>query len=63
MSTTEECKEGASKSRDDGVCDVVGKLHNLSTTDVSVCANCGKEGDDVNNICNKYKTVKYCNAS
>ena len=29
---------------------------------VSVCANCGKEGDDVNNICNKCKQVKYCNA-
>ena len=31
-------------------------------THVSVCANCGKEGDDVNNICNKCKQVKYCNA-
>ena len=27
------------------------------------CANCGKEGDDVNNICNKCKQVKYCNAT
>ena len=32
-------------------------------THVSVCANCGKEGDDVNNICNKCKKVKYCNAA
>ena len=31
--------------------------------DVSMCANCGKEGDDVNNICNKCKMVKYCNAA
>jgi len=30
--------------------------------DIPVCANCGKEGDDVNNICNKCNTVKYCNA-
>jgi len=30
---------------------------------VSICANCGKEGDDVNNICNKCKLVKYCNAA
>ena len=36
----------------------------MSTDDnaVSVCANCGKEGDDINNICNKCKQVKYCNA-
>ena len=26
------------------------------------CANCGKEGTDVNNTCNKCKMVKYCNA-
>ena len=43
-------------------------LQNMSTTDkdediVSVCANCGKEGSDVNNICNKCKQVKYCNAA
>ena len=30
---------------------------------VSVCANCGKEDSDVNNICNKCKKVKYCNAA
>jgi len=29
----------------------------------STCANCGKEGDDINNICNKCKQVKYCNAA
>ena len=41
-------------------------LQNLSTDNndiiVSICANCGKEGSDVNNICNKCKQVKYCNA-
>ena len=30
--------------------------------DVSVCTNCGKEGDNLN-ICNKCKAVKYCNAA
>jgi len=39
----------------------------MSTVDkdiiVSVCANCGKEGDDINNTCNKCKMVKYCNAA
>jgi len=48
----------------DGVCDI---LHNISTADnedsISTCANCGKKGDDVNNICNKCKQVKYCNAA
>jgi len=29
---------------------------------VPVCANCGKEGDNVNNICNKCKVTTYCNA-
>ena len=39
-------------------------LHNMSTADnMSVCANCGKEGSDVTNICNKCKQVKYCNAA
>jgi len=30
---------------------------------VSICANCGKEGSDINNTCNKCKMVKYCNAA
>ena len=30
--------------------------------EVDVCANCGKEGNDLNN-CNKCKAVKYCNAA
>ena len=59
--------EGASKSNDDGVCEVNDMLQNLSTDDkeviVSICANCGKEGSDVNNRCNKCKKVKYCNAA
>ena len=29
--------------------------------EVSICANCGKEG--ATNICNKCKQVKYCNAA
>ena len=69
MSTSDKsCYVSASKlkSNDDGVCDVIGKLQNMSTADeeiaLSVCANCGKEGDDINNTCNKCKMVKYCNA-
>jgi len=73
MMTTasDSCKDGASKSNDDGVCEVNDMLHNMSTADnkdgndvsvISVCANCGKEGSDVNNTCNKCYMVKYCNA-
>jgi len=67
MSTSDISKDGASKSNDDGVCDVNDMLNNMSTVDidnnVSVCASCGKEGDSNNmNICNKCKQVKYCNA-
>jgi len=65
-SMSDNCKDGASKSNNDGVCDVNNMLQNMSTADdkdiiVSTCANCGKE--DVNNICNKCKMVKYCNAA
>ena len=48
----------------DGVCDM---LHNISTANnedsIPTCANCGKEGSDVTNTCNKCKSVKYCNAA
>ena len=63
------CKDSASKSNSDGVCDsdIIGKLQNMSTANdtdsVSVCANCGKEGYDINNVCNKCKKATYCNAT
>ena len=53
----------ASKSNDDGVCELEEKLQNTSVADISVCANCGREGSSDNmNTCNKCKQVKYCNA-
>jgi len=36
---------------------------NISTDNILVCANCGKEGSDVTNTCNKCKSVMYCNAA
>ena len=63
MSKSDNCKDGISKSSSDDVCELAGKLHKLSTDNLSVCANCGKEGSDINNICNKCNQVKYCNAS
>jgi len=62
MSTSDgNCKDGASKSKSD----VNNMLQNMRIdAAVSVCANyCGKEGDDINNTCNKCKIVKYCNAT
>jgi len=72
MSTPNKiCNDGASKLIDDGICEITSMLHNMSTTTednnnsgiANTCANCGKEGDDVNNTCNKCKMVKYCNAA
>ena len=63
MSTSDKiCKDGASFSNDDGAKDVEGMLQKMSVVDndVSVCANCGKEG--ANNICNKCNITTYCNA-
>jgi len=63
--SSDSCKDGASSK---GLCEVNDMLHNMSTTDdkevvVSVCANCGKEGYDVTNTCNKCNSAKYCNAA
>ena len=63
MSASDKICTDSCKDYDD-VCDVNDMLQNMTTvdneaSDISICANCGKEGDDVNNICNM---VKYCNA-
>ena len=54
-----DCKKVKGASKYNEVNDIM--LHN--SDNVSVCANCGKEGSDVNNRCNKCKMVKYCNAA
>ena len=39
-------------------------ISDVSCSDMSICANCGKEGNsDSMNTCNKCKEVKYCNAT
>ena len=58
--------DSASKSNNDGVCEVNDMLQNMTTTDeeeMNTCANCGEEGSDVTNTCNKCKSVMYCNAA
>ena len=68
VSTSENYKEGASKSNEDDACEEMNDmLQNMNMDDkdivVPICANCGKEGDDNDmNTCNKCKQVKYCNA-
>ena len=67
MSTSDKINVGASIPNDDDVCEMNDVLRNMSTADkdidVSICANCGKEGNSDNmNTCNKCKQVKYCNA-
>ena len=42
--------------------DELNNMHITGTDEVDRCANCGKEGNDLN-ICNKCKTVKYCNVT
>ena len=66
MSTPGSCNNvGASKSNDDDICEVAGKLEKLEIAEDNeeedVCANCGKGG--ASNICNKCNQVKYCNAA
>jgi len=71
MSASENnnCKDGASKLDYDGVCEMNDMLQNVSTAgdeyNVSICANCGKEGssNEISNMCNKCQSVKYCNAA
>jgi len=35
----------------------------IINSEVQICANCGKEGSEVTNTCNKCKSVMYCNAA
>ena len=46
----------------DAVTEGVNRVDILDS-EVKICANCGKEGNDVTNTCNKCKSVMYCNAA
>ena len=56
----------ASNNKEDLISEMLSqqKIEDLSNNenDVSTCANCGKEGSNIN-ICNKCKGAKYCNAA
>ena len=65
MSTSDSCKDGASKSSYDGVCDANNNmLQNirLDNNSVSVCTNCGKGEEESHKLktCAACELVKYC---
>ena len=64
--TGELSKMAAASNEEDLVSEMLSKqnIEDLSNNenDVSVCANCGKEGSNLN-ICNKCKEATYCNAA
>jgi len=66
MRTSDGCNDGVSKleSNNDDICEVSNMLQSMSTASdnniISVCANCGKEGDDLKS-CTACLMVKYCN--
>ena len=58
-------KDGASKSTNDGVCEVTDMMQNMSTVDegiVTICANCGKKEEEGCHLksCAACTMVKYC---
>ena len=56
-------KEKCTSCEQSNVDNITEGINSIAMDDKSTCANCGKKGDDVNNVCNKCKQVKYCNAS
>jgi len=61
LSSKKEC----TSCEQNNVDNITKGINSVAVSDVtSMCANCGKEGNsDDMNICNKCKTVKYCNAA
>ena len=63
----DELSKNAASKEEDLISELLSqqKIEDLisnNENDVSACANCGKEGSNLN-ICNKCKAVKYCNAA
>ena len=62
--TDELSKIAASNNEDDLISEMLSqqKIEDSSNDEIAVCANCGKEGSNLN-ICNKCKEATYCNAA
>ena len=58
-------KEVSSSINSDAIDAVADDINRVGILDseVQICANCGKEGSDVTNTCNKCNSVMYCNAA
>ena len=61
-SSVKEKGSSCNKEEEHITCTDIMKKLNITCTEVDVCANCGKEGSDLN-ACNKCKDAKYCNAA
>ena len=61
MSNTSE-EMSTSMNAIDAVTEGINRVGILDSK-VQICANCGKEGSDITNTCNKCKMVMYCNAA
>jgi len=61
MSNTSE-EMSTSMNAIDAVTEGINRVGILDSK-VQICANCGKEGSDITNTCNKCESVMYCNAA
>jgi len=62
--TTSSKKDCTSCEQSNNVENITKGIDSVAVLDNMLCANCGKEGNsDKMNICNKCKSVKYCNAA
>ena len=52
----------ASNNEEDQISEILSQQKISNENGVSACANCGKEGSNLN-ICNKCKEATYCNAA
>ena len=61
----EEISRDQKKNDEDAPCELPNDMiiSDGVSADNKTCANCGKEGSDVTNTCNKCKMVMYCNAA
>ena len=60
--TSKEMSSSINSDAIDAVTEGINRVGILDS-EVQICANCGKEGSDVTNTCNKCKSVMYCNAA
>ena len=57
-------KDKCTSCKQNNIDDITEGINSVAILDdKSICANCGKNGNDVKNTCNKCKMVKYCNAA